>query len=161
MGKLSIFALELYKNCRIFEFRFKICLSLVKNLEFGKKPSENRFSENRWIKACTKWMPLRIRINLVLKFISVVVWRTVGLVTFADWVWHPSYIGELCYHVKRLSCLGTTLCVRRPSLERPCLLSDGKRLIEGPSLTSQSNLPPAGKPKGILRVFGRIGGVAI
>ena len=36
-GKIAIFALKLHKNCRIFEFRFKICLSLEKILEFRKK----------------------------------------------------------------------------------------------------------------------------
>ena len=37
MWKLTIFALKLHKNCRIFEFGFKTCLSLEKILEFRKK----------------------------------------------------------------------------------------------------------------------------
>ena len=35
MGKFAFFALKLRKNCQIFEFRFRICLSLV-CLEFSK-----------------------------------------------------------------------------------------------------------------------------
>ena len=37
MWKLTIFALKLHKNGRIFEFGFKTCLSLEKILEFRKK----------------------------------------------------------------------------------------------------------------------------
>ena len=35
IGKQSIFALKLYKNCWIFQFRFEIYLSLEKNLELS------------------------------------------------------------------------------------------------------------------------------
>ena len=56
MGKFAIFALKLRKNCRIFEFRFKIGLSLEKILSLEKKILSLvclEFSENRWKKSLT------------------------------------------------------------------------------------------------------------